>query len=186
MARTEKEKMLAGEPFVASDPQLVAERAQAHELLRSFNLCGRDEEALRPSLLARLLAAMGDGTVIEPPFRCCYGQNIRIGARGYVNSQCLILDDCPVTIGDEVLIGPNVQLYTVTHALSADARIYGTAMARPITLGSRVWLGGGTIVCPGVTVGEGTTVGAGSVVTRDLPPYVFAAGNPCRVIRTLR
>ncbi|MCY1030787.1 sugar O-acetyltransferase [Corallococcus sp. BB11-1] len=186
MARTEKEKMLAGELYLATDPQLMAERAHARKLLREYNQSTQDEPKQRADLLTRLLGAVGEGTWIEPPFFCDYGAHIRLGARVFMNFQCVILDCNPVTLGDDVFMGPGVQLYAATHPLDADERIKGPELGRPITIGAKVWIGGGSIICPGVTIGEGTTIGAGSVVTRDIPPYVFAAGNPCRVIRQLR
>ncbi|MBN9684552.1 MULTISPECIES: sugar O-acetyltransferase [unclassified Corallococcus] len=186
MARTEKEKMLAGELYSAVDPRLVAERARARKLLRSYNQSTEEELPLRESLLTELLGRVGAGTWIEPPFFCDYGEHIRLGERVFMNFQCVILDCNTVTIGDDVSFGPNVQVYAATHPLDPDERIKGPELGRAITIGSKVWIGGGSIICPGVTIGEGTTIGAGSVVTRDIPPYVFAAGNPCRVIRSLR
>ncbi|WP_257457412.1 sugar O-acetyltransferase [Archangium lipolyticum] len=186
MARTEKEKMLAGELYLATDPQLTAERARARKLLHAYNQSTQDEPTLRENLLSQLLGAVGAGTWIEPPFFCDYGEHIRMGARVFMNFQCVILDCNPVTIGDDVSVGPNVQIYAATHPLDPDERIKGPELGRPVTIGSKVWIGGGSIICPGVTIGEGSTIGAGSVVVRDIPPYSFAAGNPCRVIRNLR
>lgn len=186
MARTEKEKMLAGELYVAADPELVAARARARKLLRAYNPSTEEELKLRESLLSQLLGAVGAGTWIEPPFFCDYGEHIRLGARVYMNFQCVILDCNPVTLGDDVFLGPGVHIYAATHPLDADERIKGPELGRPVTIGAKVWIGGGSIICPGITIGEGSTIGAGSVVTRDIPPYVFAAGNPCRVIRNLR
>lgn len=178
--------MLAGQLYVAADPQLVAERARARKLLRAYNASTEDDLPQRESLLGQLLGAAGEGTWIEPPFFCDYGEHIRLGARVYMNFQCVILDCNTVTMGDDVSLGPGVQLYAATHPLDPDERIKGPELGRPITLGSKVWVGGGSIICPGVVIGEGSTIGAGSVVTRDIPPYVFAAGNPCRIIRNLR
>ncbi|MBZ4372442.1 sugar O-acetyltransferase [Corallococcus sp. AS-1-6] len=185
MARTEKEKMLAGELYSATDPQLVAERIRARKLLRAYNQSTEDALPLRESLLAELLGKVGAGTWIEPPFLCDYGEHIRLGERVFMNFNCVILDCNTVTIGDDVSFGPGVQVYAATHPLDPDERIKGPELGRAITIGAKVWIGGGSIICPGVTIGEGTTIGAGSVVTRDIPPYVFAAGNPCRVIRNL-
>lgn len=178
--------MLAGELYLGADPQLFGERARARTLLRAYNQTTEDELEERQRLLSQLLGKVGAGTWIEPPFFCDYGEHIQLGARVYMNFQCVILDCNPVTLGDDVFLGPGVQLYAATHPLDPDERIKGPELGRPITIGAKVWIGGGAILCPGVTVGEGTTIGAGSVVTRDLPPYVFAAGNPCRVIRSLR
>jgi maltose O-acetyltransferase len=154
MARTEKEKMLAGELYVAADPELVAERARARKLLRAYNQSTEDELKLRERLLSQLLGETGAGVWIEPPFFCDYGEGVHI--------------------------------YAATHPLDPDERIKGPELGRPVTIGAKVWIGGGSIICPGVTIGEGSTIGAGSVVVKDIPPYVFAAGNPCRVIRALR
>ncbi|MFP2902435.1 sugar O-acetyltransferase [Corallococcus sp. 4LFB] len=186
MARTEKEKMLAGELYLATDPRLMAERARARKLLRRYNQSTEDELPERERLLTELLGKVGAGTWIEPPFSCDYGEHIRLGERVFMNFQCVILDCNTVTIGDDVSFGPGVQVYAATHPLDPDERIKGPELGRAITIGSKVWIGGGAIICPGVTIGEGSTIGAGSVVTRDIPPYVFAAGNPCRVIRNLR
>jgi maltose O-acetyltransferase len=123
---------------------------------------------------------------IEPPFFCDYGEHIRLGARVYMNFQCVILDCNLVTLGDDVFLGPGVHIYAATHPLDPDERIKGPELGRPVTIGAKVWIGGGSIICPGVTIGEGSTIGAGSVVVKDIPPYVFAGGNPCRVIRNLR
>ena len=182
---SEKEKMLAGELYLASDAELVAERLQCRQLLRAFNASDPADEEGRRRTLARLFGRVGENTVIEPPFSCDYGGNISVGARFYANFQCVILDPGLVEIGDDVFLGPGVQIYTATHPLDAAERIRGPELARPVRIGARVWLGGGTIVLPGVTIGDGTTIGAGSVVTRDVPAGVMAAGNPCRVLRIL-
>lgn len=186
MARTEKEKMLAGELYVATDPELSAARARARKLVRAYNQSTEDELKQREGLLAQLLGSVGDGVWIEPPFQCDYGEHIRLGARVFMNFQCVILDCNVVTIGDDVSLGPGVHIYAATHPLDPDERAKGPELARPVTIGNKVWIGGGSIICPGVTIGEGSTIGAGSVVVKDIPPYVFAAGNPCRVIRGLR
>jgi maltose O-acetyltransferase len=186
MARTEKEKMLAGELYVAADPELATARARARKLLRAYNQSTEEELKLRERLLSQLLGAVGAGTWIEPPFYCDYGEHIRLGARAYMNFNCVILDCNPVTLGDDVFLGPGVHIYAATHPLDPDERIKGPELGRPVTIGAKVWIGGGAIICPGVTIGEGSTIGAGSVVVRDIPPYVAAAGNPCRVIKPLR
>lgn len=185
MPVTEKEKMLAGELYLASDPELVAERAAARRLLRAFNATTEDEPERRRALLVELLGALGPDAWIEPPFRCDYGRHLSIGARSYLNFDCIVLDCSRVTIGRDVFFGPGVHLYAATHPLEANERIKGPELARPVTISDKVWVGGGSIICPGVTIGEGTTVGAGSVVVRDLPPNVLAVGNPCRIVRLL-
>lgn len=181
---TEKEKMLAGEGYVASDPELVAERRRAQEVLHRFNAAAPEAWDDAAALLAGLFGALGEGTVVMPPFRCDYGYNVRIGANGFLNYGCVFLDCCPITIGDHLQMGPGVQLYTATHPLDPGLR-RSVESALPITIGNDVWIGGGAILLPGVRVGDNTVVGAGSVVTRDLPANVLAAGNPCRVLRAI-
>jgi maltose O-acetyltransferase len=183
--QTEKEKMLAGELYNSEDPQLKAERLRARELCKRFNDSDPADEDARQDILRKLLGRAGNSISIEPPFRCDYGSNIIMGNDVYLNFNCVILDVSPVTIGDTVLLGPNVQIYTATHPMSAEVRREWLEYSKPITIGSDVWIGGGAIICPGVNIGSGTVIGAGSVVTRDIPDNVFAAGNPCRVIREL-
>lgn len=182
---TEKEKMLAGELYAPYDPELVAERLRCRQLLREINRSDPADEAGRSRMLGRLLGAIGERSWIEPPFYCDYGANIFAGARFYANFNCVILDCARIDIGDDVFFAPNVQLYAATHPLAAAERIEGPELARPIRVGSRVWIGGGAIVLAGASIGDGTTIGAGSVVTRDIPAGVLAAGNPCRVLRAL-
>lgn len=185
MARTEREKMLAGELYLGWDPELLAARSRARELLREYNQTTNDQQPQRESLLAQLLGAAGPKCWIEPPFYCDYGTYIRLGARVYMNVLCVILDCNLVTIGDDTLLGPGVHIYAATHPLEPHERRKGPEYAYPVAIGSDVWIGGGAIVCPGVSIGQGSTIGAGSVVTKDIPPGVFAAGNPCRVIRQI-
>ena len=183
--RTERELMLAGEMYLSADPALRAMRRRARRLLRQLNQAAEDEDARRAELVRELLGAIGDQGWIEPPFYCDYGCNIYVGARLYANFNCVILDCAEVRLGDDVMLAPGVQIYTAYHPIDAQARISGRELARPVTIGSRVWLGGGVIVLPGVTIGDETVVGAGSVVTRSLPAGVVAAGNPCRVLRAI-
>lgn len=175
--------MIAGELYRPEDPELTELRRRARRLIRRLNEAEDDGE--RVVLLRRLLGAAGDRVWIEPPFYCDYGFNIRAGDGFYMNFDCVILDVAPVTIGDNVMCGPKVQIYTATHPLVASERVAGAEFARPVRIGNNVWIGGGAIICPGVTVGDNTTIAAGSVVTRDLPPGVLAGGNPCRVIREI-
>ncbi|MCP3136610.1 sugar O-acetyltransferase [Pyxidicoccus xibeiensis] len=186
MARTEREKMLAGELYVATDPELTVARVAARRLTRAYNDADYADTARRQELLGGMLGSVGPDVWIEPPFQCDYGTYIHLGARVFINFQCVILDCNPVTIGDDVSIGPGVHIYAATHPLDPDERIKGPELARPVTIGAKVWIGGGAIILPGVTIGEGSTIAAGSVVTKDVPPYVLAAGNPARVIRALR
>ena len=183
--RSEREKMLAGELYDASDPMLTAIRLCARQLTRRYNQSREDERELRASLLRELLGAVGEQAVIEPPFYCDYGENIFLGENFFMNFGGVILDCNVVRVGANVQCGPSVQLLAATHPLAATERIKGPELSAPITIGDNVWLGGGVIVCPGVTIGANTTIGAGSVVTHDIPANVFAAGNPCRVIREL-
>jgi maltose O-acetyltransferase len=183
--RTMHERMLAGELYLAADPAIAEEQARAARLLDRFNQTGADEGAERHGLLLELLGQLGEGSEIKPPLRCDYGYRIRVGARTFVNYGLVALDVAPIAIGDDVQIGPNVQLLTPTHPIDPDARRAKWEAAEPIAIEGNVWLGGGVIVLPGVTIRENTVVGAGSIVTKDLPPNVVAAGNPARVVRSL-
>ncbi len=181
----QKAKMLAGELYQASDPELQAAHLRAQALLARFNATPADADEQRQSLLTALFARLGEGTVIKPLLRCDYGSNIAVGARSFMNFDCVMLDCNLITIGDDVQFGPGVHIYTAGHPLEAALRRSGAEFALPVSIEDGVWLGGGVIVCPGVRIGENTVVGAGSVVTRDLPAGVVAAGNPCRVLRSL-
>jgi len=183
--KTEKEKMLCGELYNGSDPSLVADRNRARELCQALGyLSPTVPESERAALLAKLFGVATNAWV-TPPFFCDYGSNIQLGDKVYFNFNCVVLDVAKVTIGNNVLFGPAVQLYTATHPMNAEERRSGLEFAKPINIGNDVWLGGGAIVCPGVTIGDGSVIGAGSVVVRDIPGGVFAAGNPCRVIRNV-
>lgn len=179
--------MLSGLRYRPDDPDLVADRRACRRLVAAFNDTAPDDDDGRRDLLAAMLGSFGAGSVIEPRFCCDYGKHISIGARCFVNYDAVLLDCAPITIGDNVSIGPRAQLVTALHPIDdVDARRQGWESAAPITIGDNVWLATGVIVCPGVAIGADTVVGAGSVVTRDLPAGVLAAGNPCRVIRRLR
>jgi maltose O-acetyltransferase len=179
----QKDRMLAGELYHANDPELRADAERCERLLRRFNAEADGDE--RSAILSELLGSVGKGVVIKPPLFMDYGFQTSIGAGTFVNAGAVILDVGRVTIGADVQIGPNVQLLTPTHPLEPELRRSGAEAAEPITIGDNVWLGGGVIVCPGVSIGPNTVVGAGAVVTRDLPPGVLAVGNPARVIRQL-
>lgn len=183
--KTEKEKMLAGELYNSLDPELVAGRRRARLLTKRLNDTHDDEQELRRELLQELFGSSGANLLLEPPFYCDYGSHIYLGDNVFFNFNCVILDVAQVTIGSDTMFGPLVQIYTATHPLEAHERLKGLEAGKPITIGSGVWVGGGAIINPGVTIGDRTTIGAGSVVTRDIPDDVFAAGNPCRVIREL-
>jgi maltose O-acetyltransferase len=183
--RSQRERMLGGELYEAWDPDLVRRRARARDLTARYNLTRQDDQHMRRELLCELLGRCGERTWIEPPFYCDYGENIELGDGVYLNFGCVMLDCAPTRLGRNVLVGPYVQFYAGTHPLDARERIKGPELAAPIIVEENVWLGGGAILCPGVTVGEGTTIGAGSVVTKDIPAHVLAVGNPCRPIRDL-
>lgn len=183
---SEKQKMLAGELYDPRDPQLLRERHRARLLTKAFNDTSDAQGKERKRLLNELFGAMGKGTFIEPPFHCDYGGNITLGEKVFFNFNCVILDVAEVTIGNHTMFGPGVQIYTATHPLDADERRSGLEAAKPIAIGDDVWIGGGAILCPGVTIGSRTVIGAGSVVTKGIPEDVFAAGNPCRVVRPLK
>ena len=183
--RSETEKMIAGELYDAADPHLADGRRNARELLRKLNHSHDDERELRAGILKELIPESGTGVWIEPPFSCDYGWNIKLGDKVYFNFNCVILDICPVTIGDHTLIGPAVQIYAAMHPVDWKERASGLEYGKPVTIGAHVWIGGGAVICPGVTIGNRSIIGAGSVVTRDIPDDVFAAGNPCRVIKKL-
>ncbi|GJL56205.1 MAG: maltose O-acetyltransferase [Nitrospirales bacterium] len=182
---TEKQKMLKGELYNGTDLELVAERQRARLLCQQLNaLPATAPEADRQAILADLFHTDTDAYV-TPPFFCDYGYNIHLGVKAYFNFNCVLLDVMPITIGNHVLFGPGVHIYTAVHPLNADERRSELEYAKAVTIGNDVWIGGGAIICPGVVIGDGTVIGAGSVVTRDVKAGVVAAGNPCRVIRKL-
>lgn len=180
--KSEKEKMLAGEPYLANDPQLVEERRKARNLISKFNSLNHNEDEEKKNLLSEMLGKVGDYCEIEAPLFCDYGSNIYCGENLFINTGCVILDCNTVTFGDNVQIGPSVQIYTATHPTDPKVRLSGKESALPIKIGDNVWLGGGVILCPGVNIGNNSTIGAGSVVTKDIPDNVIAAGNPCKII----
>ncbi|WP_111495616.1 sugar O-acetyltransferase [Marinobacter bohaiensis] len=182
---TEKQKMLAGELYSAKDPELMADQRRARLLTRALNASSPDQQAERTRLIGELIGSAGEGVWIEPPFYCDYGSHITLGRDVFFNFNCVVLDVCPVTIGNHVLFGPAVQIYTATHPLSAAERRTGLESGKPVAIDDDVWVGGGAIICPGVSIGARSVIGAGSVVTGDIPADVFAAGNPCRVIRSI-
>ena len=179
-----RDRMLAGELYIA-DEAVLADHRRAMAMVEAINGSPASEAVLRRRLFTELLGTYGDGAEIRPPFFCDYGYQIHVGARTFANFGLTVLDVARVLIGEDVQIGPHVQLLTATHPLEPGPRRDKWERADPITIGDNVWLGGGVIVCPGVTVGRNTVVGAGSVVTRDLPPDVLAVGTPARVVRSL-
>ncbi|WP_307854384.1 sugar O-acetyltransferase [Micromonospora sp. C31] len=180
-----KERMLAGEPYLADDPEIAADLSRATRLMERFNGSPAADPEARLAALRDLLGDVGEGTSVRPPLYVDYGWHVRIGPRSFVNFNAVLLDVAPITIGADVQIGPNVQLLTPTHPVEPGPRRDKWEAARPITIGDNVWLGGGAIVLAGVTIGADTVVGAGAVVTKDLPANVVAVGNPARVVRQL-
>ncbi|KUL31922.1 sugar O-acetyltransferase [Actinoplanes awajinensis] len=183
--RSMRERMLAGDLYIADDPELGEAALRAMDLTDEFNATPIRNFDERRRLLGDLLGELGEGVEIRPPLRVDYGSHLRIGARTFANFGLIALDVAPITIGADVQIGTNVQLLTPTHPIEPGPRRDKWEAAKPIVIGDNVWLGSGAIVLPGVTIGENTVVGAGSVVTRDLPANVVAVGNPARIIRTI-
>lgn len=177
-----RERMLAGELYDSTDPELVAARERARDLCQALNATREADADARRAILRELFAAGGDSVWMQPPFYCDYGTNIELGERVFFNFDCVVLDVCRVRIGAFTLVGPAVQIYTALHPFDAALR-RREEFGKPVEIGDDVWVGGGAIILPGVRVGSRSVIGAGSVVTRDVPDDVFAAGNPCRVIR---
>ena len=180
-----RERMLRGEPYMADDPDIAADFARAQQLVERYNRTLHQEQGERDEILRELIGEIGEGVVIRAPFYCEYGTRVSIGARTFVNYDCLMLDVAPITIGNACQLATRVQLLTATHPIDPEPRRLGWELAEPVVVGDNVWLGAGVIVCPGVTIGDDTVVGAGAVVTRDLPAGVVAAGVPARVIREI-
>ncbi|MGV3504861.1 MAG: sugar O-acetyltransferase [Adhaeribacter sp.] len=178
---TEKAKMIAGQPYLPNDPELSRDRKRAKSLCFRYNQQVVD---LDTALLSELLG-YETGAYLEPPFYCDYGYNLRLGKNFYANHNLVVLDCCPVTIGDNVFIAPDVVISTARHPLDPETRNSGLEDAAPIRIGNNVWIGASVCILPGVEIGDGVTIGAGSVVTRSIPAHTVAVGNPCRVIRSL-
>lgn len=181
---SERDKMLAGDPYDPMDQGLVAARDRARDLCQALNATREAQRDERRRILKELFGTGGETVWMQPPFFCDYGANIHLGERVFFNFNCVVLDVCEVRIGDFTLFGPAVQIYTATHPMNAEER-RKHEFARPIEIGPDVWVGGGAIICPGVRIGAKSVIGAGSVVTRDVPESTFAAGNPCRAVRTI-
>jgi maltose O-acetyltransferase len=180
------QKMLGGQLYCPWDPELVSMQKRARRLTRAYNHTTEDEPDRRTEILREMLGGLGQETTIEPPFFCDFGSHIYLGQFNCLNTGCAILDGAEVRFGDHVGCGPNVQIYTATHPLDAKLReVRDRNYAKPIRIGSHVWIGGASIICPGVSIGDNTTIGPGSVVAKDIPANVFAAGNPCRVVSAL-
>ena len=183
--KTEKEKMLAGELYDPLDKEISDERERTRLLIKELNDSREDQPDDRRRILKQLIPQAPESLWLQPPFFCDYGYNIKCGEKVFFNFNCVVLDVCEVKIGNRTLFGPNVQIYTATHPMNHVERASGLEYAKPITIGEDVWVGGSAVICPGVTIGDRSVIGAGSVVTKDIPADVFAAGNPCKVIRSL-
>lgn len=181
----EKERMLSGKLYIAKDEELLKEDLEARILTRKFNDSKPEEFNLRSKILAQLLEKTGDNYYIEPPFRCEYGRNITVGNNFYANFDCLFLDVNKIIIGNNVMLGPRVCLYTAGHPIDAEIRNSQLEYGKPIIIGNDVWIGGSVIINPGITIGNNVVIGSGSVVTKDIPSGVIAAGNPCRILRKI-
>lgn len=177
--------MLAGELYDALDQQLSAERIRTRILLKKLNDAAEEQAEERGQILKELIPDAGEGLWLQPPFYCDYGTNMKLGEKVFFNFNCVVLDVMQVKIGSRTLIGPGVHIYTATHPIDHKERASGLEFAKPVTIGEDVWIGGAAIICPGVTIGDRSIIGAGSVVTKDIPSDVIAAGNPCKVIRNI-
>ncbi len=182
---TEKELMLSEQLYIAKDPQLAQDFQRARRLTRLINTATEEQTDYRMGLFRELFGKIGESFWIEPPFRTDYGCNTYIGENFYANYDCIFIDVAKISIGDNVLFGPRVCLFTAGHPIDAEIRNKGLEYGKKITIGSNVWIGGNTVINPGVTIGDGTVIGSGSVVTKDIPSGVVAAGVPCRVIRPI-
>ena len=182
---SEKEKMLNGEAYIASDKELVEDRKRARKLTRLFNQTIETDEKDRSILLKELFGSTGENIYIEPNFRCDYGTNIHVGDNFYANFDCIMLDVCEIKIGENAMLAPNVQIYTAYHPVDATLRNSGIEYGAPVNIGDNVWIGGGAIINPGITIGNNVVIGSGSVVTKDIPSNCVAVGNPCNVMKNL-
>ena len=182
---TEKEKMLSGLLYDPQDKTLADERLQARLHLRALNLTPENEKKLRGKLTRQLIPNAGANLWIQSPFYCDYGSNIITGENVFFNFNCVVLDVMKITIGNRTLFGPNVQIYTAAHPINHLERAQGLGLAKSVSIGEDVWIGGGAIICPGVSIGDRSIIGAGSVVTKNIPADVMAAGNPCKIIKHL-
>ena len=182
---TEWDKMQAHQIYDDFDADLFDRRVKAKKLFKEFNQTTDDEAEKRQEIMKKLFKKVGERVYMEPNFTCEFGKNITLGNDLYINFGCTLLDCGQITIGNNTLLGPNVSMYSANHSLDAEERISGALIPEPITIGDRVWIGGGTTILSGVTIGDDSVIGAGSVVTKDIPAGVIAAGNPCKVIRKI-
>jgi len=184
--RTEKEKMMACELYDAFTPEIYNERMACRPFIFDFNSTRPSEVKKRTEILQKIFGQFGANSIIEPPFQCDYGRQIYWGENSFANFNLVIIDTCPVHVGNYVLMGPDVRLYSGTHPTDPQTRLDGLEYGKPIRIGNNVWIGGATVVLPGVTIGDNSVIGAGSVVTKDIPANVVAVGNPCKVIKQLQ
>lgn len=183
--KSEKELMLSGELYKALDDELFKDSRKARRLTRLFNNSNEDDLEYRTDLLKQLFKSVGENIYIEPTFRCDYGSNISVGDNFFANYDCIILDVCDVNIGNNAFFAPRVCIFTASHPIDADVRNELLEFGKPVTIGNSVWIGGNTVINPGVTIGNNVVIGSGSVVTKDIPDNVIAVGNPCRVLRKI-
>lgn len=181
--KTEKEKMLDGELYIPSDPELVAERLNARRLTRLYNQTLETDIEQRTKLLKKMLGSTGEELYIEPTFRCDYGYNIHVGEKFYANFDCVFLDVCEIRIGDNCMIAPGVHIYTATHPINPTERNSGVELGKPVSIGHNVWIGGRAVINPGVKIGNNVVVASGAVVTKNIPDNVVVGGNPAKIIK---
>ncbi|MFD0770581.1 maltose acetyltransferase domain-containing protein [Bacillus sp. CGMCC 1.60114] len=186
IVRTEKEKMICGEMYAAADPVLAQERECARTLTRKLNEIPETKHEERRAIVKELFGSTGDSIHIESSFKCDYGYNIHVGENFYANFDCVILDVCPVVIGDNCLMAPGVHIYTATHPLNPIERASGVEFGKPVTIGNNVWIGGRAVINPGVTIGDNVVIASGAVVTKDIRDNVVVGGNPARVIKEIK
>lgn len=185
MPKTDKEKMINGELYFPADQQLRKDRENARNITRQYNLTAETEPELRTDLIKRLFGSTGKTVSIEPAFKCDYGYNIHVGENFYANFDCVILDVCPVKIGDHCLLAPGVHIYTATHPINAAERNSGAEYGKPVTIGDNVWIGGRAVINPGVTIGSNAVIASGSVITKDVPENAVVGGNPARLLKEI-
>jgi maltose O-acetyltransferase len=181
--KSEKEKMISGELYLAADPELLKDRLNARRLTRLYNQTPETEDLKRTELLKELFGSTGENLFVEPTFRCDYGYNIHVGKNFYANFDCVFLDVCEIRIGDNCFIAPGVHIYTATHPLNSDERISGVEYGIPVTIGHNVWIGGRAVLNPGVKIGNNVVIASGAVVTKDVPDHVVVGGNPAKVFK---
>ena len=182
---SEKTKMINGEAYFPYDEELVTLRKIARQLCDDFTFSKQNDSALRTKIIANLLGTSDVTTKINTPFHCDYGFNIHVGKNFYANCDCVFLDVTTIQIGDNCMLGPGVHIYTATHPINKDERRSKIEYGRRVIIGNDVWIGGKTVINPGITIGDNVVIGSGSVITKDIPSNVVAAGNPCRIIRNI-